>query len=52
MKEKNCILLTKNQVSGDSYLLLTEDGGAFREYWPELVATVGDIPQYGLSKLG
>ena len=46
------LYLTDKKSGEWSYLLLTEDVGAFREYWPEVVATVGDIPQYGLSKLG
>ena len=37
-KEKNYILLIKNQVSEDIYLLLTERKGRTGKYRPEIVA--------------
>jgi len=37
MEEKNYILLTKKQVGGDIYHLLTEREGRTGEYWSEVV---------------
>ena len=34
MEEKNCILLTKNQVSGDMFGLLTKCEVKMAGYWP------------------